>query len=55
MEQSITYQKFFLKTTRHDRFIAAGSRSHMLIIDLWERLPAAIEMNPFDVGYFMNS
>jgi hypothetical protein len=34
--------------------VAAGSRCHIFIIDLWERLPAAIETNSSDVAYFMN-
>jgi hypothetical protein len=34
--------------------LAAGSRFHIFIIDLWERIPAAIEKNPSDAGYFMN-
>ena len=43
------------KATRHDRFLAVGSRSHSSMMNRWERLPAAIETNLSDVGYFISS
>jgi hypothetical protein len=42
------------KATRQDGFLAAKSRSHIFIIDLWERLPAAIEAGSGIAGRFID-
>ena len=36
-------------------FSPAGSGSHYSMMNVWERLPAASETNPSDVGYFVNA